>query len=97
MREVADGVILTCFVKTCSKAQGVVYEDGILNISVLSSPVENRANREVVEVLSEYVGVKKKQVEIVSGDRSRTKQVLIREATLEEIDKIRRELSGQER
>jgi len=57
---------------------GVVGEQaGVLRLRVCSPPVDGRANAEVVAVLAEVLGLRPRQIEVVSGQTSRTKTVWI--------------------
>ncbi len=58
-----------------SEVAGV--ERGALRIRVTAPPVEGAANRALVELLSEVLGVPKRQVRFLGGERSRRKCVLI--------------------
>lgn len=53
-------------------------------------PEKGKANKALVELLAKQLGVKKSQVELVSGDTSAKKVFLIRGASLAEIvDRVR--------
>lgn len=49
-----------------------------LKIKVKSSPVEGRANKALIEYLSDILSVPKKDIEIVRGHTSRSKDVVIK-------------------
>lgn len=53
--------------------------DGLVKLRVSSPPVEGAANKAVVSFVSEYAGLPKSAVKIVSGEKSRTKTVEIEE------------------
>ncbi len=61
-------------VKTGQREQGIEKGDGYLIVRVKSRPVKNRANMELLKLLSSYFG---KKVKIVSGRGSKTKLVEI--------------------
>jgi uncharacterized protein (TIGR00251 family) len=46
-------------------------------VRTAAAPVDGSANDRVVELLAEHFGVRRRQVEIVSGHRSRAKTVRI--------------------
>lgn len=48
-----------------------------LKVKLTSPPVEGKANKELVEILAKACGVKKSDVEIVSGTGSKNKLVRI--------------------
>jgi uncharacterized protein (TIGR00251 family) len=51
--------------------------DGSLKVYVTAPPEDGRANEAVMETIAEWLGVKRRQVTIVSGATSRTKVVRI--------------------
>jgi uncharacterized protein (TIGR00251 family) len=51
--------------------------DGRVVVRTTAAPVDGAANERVVELLAEHFGVRRRQVEIVSGHRSRSKTVRI--------------------
>ena len=58
-----------------SKITGVA--DGTLQIRLTSPPVENRANLQLVVFLAKILHLKKSQLSVQSGLRSRTKTVAV--------------------
>ncbi len=65
-------------VKTNSKRSGVEEQsEGKYLVRVNSRPKEGRANEEVIKMLSKYFGVSKSNIEIISGQKSRKKLVMI--------------------
>lgn len=56
-----------------------------LKVAVTAPPEGGRANRAILEVLAEALGLKKAQMEILSGATSRDKVVLIRNVTPDEL------------
>lgn len=54
-------------------------DDGIVNIFVKSSPIENKANLEIVKLLSEYYVIPKSSISIKTGRKSKRKIVEIKE------------------
>ncbi len=78
LRETPQGVEFLALVTPragTSEVAGV--ERGALRLRVTAPPVEGAANRALVELLSEALGVPKRQVRLLSGERSRRKRVLI--------------------
>lgn len=49
--------------------------DGSIKVYVTAPPEDGRANEAVVETIAEWLGVKRRQVEIASGATSRNKVV----------------------
>lgn len=51
--------------------------DGALLIKLAAAPVDGTANAELIAVLAEALGLPTRSIEIVSGERSRSKRVRI--------------------
>ena len=58
-------------------AVGGRYGNGELVVAVTARPVEGAANRAVVAAVAGAFGVARRAVDVVSGDRSRTKIVSV--------------------
>jgi len=70
--------IIKIKVEPRSSKAGIVgpYGDA-LKVKLTSPPVEGKANKELIEVLARELKVKKKDIEIVSGQSSKNKVVRI--------------------
>jgi uncharacterized protein (TIGR00251 family) len=60
-------------------------QDGALKVCVTQSPEKGKANKAIVELLSKSLGLKKSQLELLSGETSHHKKFLVREVTLDEL------------
>jgi uncharacterized protein len=83
IRATAEGVTLAVRAQPGAKRSAItgVYGEGAtaqLKIAVQSPPVEGRANLALIGFLAEKFGVGKGQVELVSGELSRSKVFLLR-------------------
>lgn len=75
-----DGYKLKIQVKTGSKKNGVEgIENDVLKIKLKSQPVDGLANRELLEILSELLGVPKSKIEIAKGVCCKYKIIKIKE------------------
>lgn len=54
-------------------------DNGVMNVFVKSSPIENKANLEIVRLLSKYYSIPKSNIFIKTGRRSKRKIVEIKE------------------
>jgi len=61
-----------------AKKQKIVEENGKLKVYLKSPPEDGKANKELIEVLSKYLKVKKNKIEIIKGQFSRNKVVKIK-------------------
>ncbi|KKS02702.1 MAG: hypothetical protein UU64_C0011G0025 [candidate division WWE3 bacterium GW2011_GWF2_41_45] len=63
--------------KPGAKEPNIEQSNGIFRISVKAPAKENEANNELVDALSDYFGIAKNRISIVSGFNSRNKVVEI--------------------
>jgi uncharacterized protein (TIGR00251 family) len=75
-----------------SRETVVLLSDGTLDVRLRARPVEGQANDRLVELLAERLGLRRRDVTLVSGVRSRQKLVKI---GLPSIDELSRRL-GEE-
>jgi uncharacterized protein (TIGR00251 family) len=68
-----------------SRSRVVAVQDGMLKVALTAAPVEGAANRALVELLAKTFGVSKSSVEIVRGERGRTKLVRVQDADLDRL------------
>jgi uncharacterized protein len=51
--------------------------DGTLKVSVHAAPEKGKANKELVEYLSDQLGAKKSSISVVSGETSKVKKIAV--------------------
>jgi uncharacterized protein len=79
VREHPEGCVLPVRAQPGARKAGVLGEQaGALKVAVTAPPEDGRANKALVEVLREALGVKRSQVELLGGETSRDKRFLIR-------------------
>jgi uncharacterized protein (TIGR00251 family) len=87
LRSTAGGVTLAVRAQPGAKKTAItgVYGEGQaaqLKIAVHAPPLEGRANQALINFLAETFAVPKNAVELVSGELSRSKVILLRGVTL---------------
>ena len=93
--EHADGLLLPVRAQPGARREGVVGEqNGALKVAVQAPAEDGRANKALVEVLREALGLKRSQVELISGAASRDKRFLIRGLTRTELEALLAGLLG---
>ena len=89
IREVEDGIVVSVKVQPNASRDRVVGKHGDqLKIAVTVAPEKGKANKVVIKVLSKLLGVKSSDIEILSGETSRDKKVLIRNISEEEFNRV---------
>ena len=72
-------------VPRASKTEIIGELGGAVKVRVTSPPVDGAANAELIKLFAKTFGVAKSDVEIVSGQTSKTKQIRIAGVTAEEL------------
>jgi len=84
IRAHAEGSLLAVRAQPGARKPGVLGEHaGALKVAVTAPPEDGRANEAITELLREWLGLKRSQVELASGATNRSKQFLIRGVTVE--------------
>jgi uncharacterized protein (TIGR00251 family) len=82
----SDGVILPVRAQPGARRNEVRgIQDGALKVCVTQAPEKGKANKAIVEVLAKWLGVRRSQIELISGETASQKKFLIREVSQEEL------------
>jgi uncharacterized protein (TIGR00251 family) len=74
-----EGSLLAVRAQPGARKAGVVGEQaGALKVAVTAPPEDGRANQALTELLRDWLGLKRSQVELAGGATNRNKQFLIR-------------------
>jgi uncharacterized protein (TIGR00251 family) len=68
-----------------SKDEITGKQDGIYKIKLTTPAIEGKANQALLKLLSKKLGLPKTKIEIISGERSRTKSIRINGITPEQV------------
>lgn len=61
-----------------AKRNNVLKENDRFKVYVTAPPVNGKANKAMIEVLAEYLKVKKRNIKIIKGNKSKEKIIEIR-------------------
>ncbi|MBX9583560.1 MAG: DUF167 domain-containing protein [Gemmataceae bacterium] len=74
-----DGAVLAVRAQPGARKSAVLGEHGgALKVAVTAPPEDGRANAAILELLRDWLGVRRSEVELIAGHASRAKQVLVR-------------------
>ena len=86
IKQTDGGVVFTAkIVPGSSRTVFAGLLDGMVKIKVAAAPEKGKANQCLVEFLAKKLGVKKKDVSIVSGQSSPVKQIKVDRISTEEL------------
>lgn len=90
-----DGAIINLFVTPKSKCSffpaGYNQYRKRIEIKVTSDAQDNKANNEVLKIISEFFNKSIQEVSIISGQKIRKKSVLIKNISVDKITRIMKE------
>jgi hypothetical protein len=75
-------------VPRASKTELVGEHDGALKIRLAAPPVDGAANEELIKFLAKIFAVTKSEVEIISGQTAKVKQIRIQNTTKPKIAEV---------
>lgn len=82
----ADGVVVSVRVVPGTRATEVsLASAGMLRIRVAAPAVEGKANEALLSFLADQLGVRTRDLVLLSGERSRMKRVLVRGRAADEV------------
>ena len=82
IKETKDGLIIRVRIVPNSSKTDIILEDEFIKVKVTAQPIENKANKALIEFLSKKFKVPKTSIEILKGDTSKEKTLLFK--TLDE-------------
>jgi uncharacterized protein len=82
LEEHAGGVILNVRAHAGARRNAIgPQRDGHLQVSVTQAPEKGKANRTIIALLADELGLRKSQFELIAGETSPQKRFLVREIT----------------
>jgi uncharacterized protein (TIGR00251 family) len=84
-----DSLIMEVYVKTNSKEEKLELDEKTFILHIIASPVKGKANKAIIQFLSKFFSISKNQISIISGSKSKSKQILISELNQDQKIRIR--------
>ena len=89
LRQTADGVVVQVLVQPRSSQNRLVgLQGGGLKIKLTSPPVEGAANQACCAYLAKLFGIAKGSVQLVAGEKSRQKRLLLKDLDIQTVSTI---------
>jgi uncharacterized protein len=74
-RKTKSGIALTVKVQPRSSRKGLSVIGDVLKVNLTAPPADGAANEQLIELLSEELGIRKSAIRIVKGASSRNKLI----------------------
>ena len=92
LRESKDGIIVDLKIIPNSSKNGFVMpetEEAPIKLKVTAQPIENKANKAVIEYLSKFFKIPKTSICVLKGETSKEKTILFKTQDKEKITLIK--------
>lgn len=78
IKEVENGIIIRIKIVPNSSKNDIILEEEFIKVKVTAQPIENKANKALIEFLSKSFKISKTSIEILKGDTSKEKTLLFK-------------------
>ena len=83
-----DGILVSLRIVPNSSKNDIIVDNEFIKIKITAQPIENKANKALVEFLSKKIKIPKTSIEIVKGETSKDKTLFFKTADQEKINLI---------
>lgn len=94
LKIVDDGILLRIRIAPNSAKNQLILSEDIIKLKITAQPIENKANKAVVEYLSKLFKIPKTSINIVKGDTSKDKTLLLKTSDTQKIENIKSIISS---
>lgn len=77
-KETADGLIVRIKIVPNSSKNVIVWENEGIKIKITAQPIENKANKALIDFLSKNLKIAKSNISILKGELNKEKTLLIK-------------------
>ena len=93
IKRVSDGLIVKLKIVPNSSKNAIILEEEFIKVKVTALPIENKANKALVEFLAKKFKLPKTNIEIIKGDTSKEKTLLLKIDNDEKLEFINSQLT----
>lgn len=88
-KETKDGILISFKISPNASKNEIIKSDDGIKIKITAQPIDNKANKALVEFLSKHFKIPKTSIEIVKGTTSKEKTLLIKTTDNEKLTAIK--------
>ncbi len=89
LKQTKDGIFLHIKISPNASKNEIIKTDDTIKVKITAQPVDGKANKALIEFLSKQFRTPKTSIEIVKGQTSKDKVILIKTFDEEVISKIK--------
>lgn len=94
LKETKDGQVLTLRISPNASKNEIIKTPEGIKIKITAQPIDGKANKALVEFLAKQFKVPKSYFEIIRGETSKDKSVLINNIDAEKVNQINKMLNN---
>lgn len=83
LRETKDGIIFTLRISPNASKNEIIKEETGIKVKITAQPIDGKANKALIEFLSKRFKIPKSYFEIIRGETSKDKTILIKNTNLD--------------
>ena len=88
-----DSLIIKLKISPNASKNEIIKSDTEVKVKITAQPIENKANKALIEFLSKQLKIAKSNIEIVKGQTSKEKTVLFKNISSDKVVEIKTLLS----
>lgn len=88
-KETDNGILISFKISPNASKNEIIKSDEGIKIKITAQPIDNKANKALVEYLSKQFKIPKTSLEIVKGNTSKEKTLLIKTTDTEKINNLK--------
>ena len=77
IKSTPDGVLIRIRIVTNSSRNEIILEEEFIKVKVTAQPIENKANKALIEFLSKQFKLPKTSIQIINGESSKDKTLIL--------------------
>ena len=89
IKETTQGLLVNIKIVPNSSKNEIVIEDSFIKVKISAQPIENKANKALIEFLSKKFKIPKTCIKILKGELSREKTILFETSDKEKMNNIK--------
>lgn len=89
IKETTQGLLVNIKIVPNSSKNEIVIEDSFIKVKISAQPIENKANKALIEFLSKKFKIPKMSIKILKGELSREKTILFETSDKEKMNNIK--------
>jgi len=78
IKETKDGLVINLRISPNASKNGILKDETGIKVKLTAQPIEGKANKALVEFLSKQLKIPKTSIEILKGETSKDKTLLIK-------------------